>query len=183
MRTALLLVALLGCSKKTDAPAAGSAEGSAKHAPLTGSGQGADTPAPGPGITVVHSVGEFSGTYDKAFGKLANGDEPTTIAFVRGCPAAACADNPFEIEALAAKCPKAYLALAKLRGESPHPGHNRAEFLFAGPAEKASTVTLDDKVKLELTDINQDGIAGSASEKMENSSVTGSFKAEICPRT
>jgi hypothetical protein len=187
MRTALLLIALFGCGKKTDsdapsATAAGSSEGSAKPRATGGSGEGADTPPPGAGLTVVHSVGEFSGTYDKAFGKLANGDEPTTIAFLRGCPAASCADNVFEIESLAAKCPKGYLALAKLRGTEPRPGHHRSDFTFAGPAEKASTATIE-KVKLELSDIGPDGIAGSVAQKSEDSSVTGTFKAEVCPRT
>ncbi|MEO8552836.1 MAG: hypothetical protein ABI678_22815, partial [Kofleriaceae bacterium] len=178
---------LLGCGKKTehDAPsatAAGSSDGSAKPHAIGGSGEGADTPPPGVGLTVAHSVGEFSGTYDKAFGKLANGDEPTTIAFLRGCSAASCADNVFEIESLAAKCPKGYLALAKLRGEEPRAGHRRADVVFAGPAEKSSTVTIE-KVKLEITDMGPDGIAGSASQKSEDTSVTGTFKAEICPRT
>src|SRR6201999_4442620 len=102
----------------------------------TGSGEGADTPAPGPGLTVAHTVPEFSGTYDKVFGKLANTDEPTTIAFVRGCPAIVCTDNVFEIESIAAKCPKAYLAIATLQGPESTPGHRHSDLLFSGPAEK-----------------------------------------------
>src|SRR4051794_31204301 len=97
MRLALALAVLaLGCGKKDAAktddngPAAAPHKGSGQ---ATGSGEGADTPAPGPGLTVASNVPEFSGTYDKVFGKLANADEPTTIAFVRGCPAIACTDN------------------------------------------------------------------------------------------
>jgi hypothetical protein len=179
------LVAALGCGKKDAAP---KGEGSAAKA--GGSGQGEGTPPAGPGLTVVHSVGEFSGTYDKAFGKLASGDDPTTLAFVRGCPALACADNVFEIESIGTKCPKAYLALVTLKSDGePKPGRHDREVTFAssgassgaGPGAKASTVTLD-KVRFEITDIGPDGIAGTASQKTTESSVSGTFKAEICGR-
>jgi len=180
MRVALLACVLaFGCAKKDAAKAdQGSAKGSAQ---ATGSGEGADTPPPGPGLTVKHSVPEFSGAYDKAFGKLANNDEPTTIAFVRDCPALVCTDNVFEIESIANKCPKAYLAIATLPGPESKSGHRHSDILFSGPAEKAMTATLE-HVKLEITDIGPDGIAGSASQKTTESSVSGSFKAEICGR-
>jgi hypothetical protein len=185
MRFALVLVVVLvGCGKKDAAKADDNGSAAAPHkgsGQATGSGEGADTPAAGPGITVAHSVPEFSGTYDKAFGKLANADEPTTIAFVRGCPAIACADNVFEIESIAAKCPKAYLAIATIPGGESKPGHRHSDVLFSGPAEKPATATLE-HVKLEITDLGPDGIAGSASQKTTESSVSGTFKAEICGR-
>jgi hypothetical protein len=193
MRLALSIVctlAALGCGKKDAAKAdddGSGAGGSGEHhghhdkAGATGSGEGADTPAPGAGITVVHNVTEFSGTYDKVFGKLANADEPTTIAFVRGCPAVVCTDNVFEIESLANKCPKAYLVTATIQGADPKPGHLHSDLAFSGPAEKPATATLE-HVKLEITDIGQDGIAGSAIQKTTESSVSGAFKAEICGR-
>ncbi|HET9991748.1 MAG TPA: hypothetical protein VFQ65_24635 [Kofleriaceae bacterium] len=183
MRLALAMVcvlAALGCGKK-DAAKTDDNGSAGHHHGATGSGEGAGTPAPGPGITVAHSVPEFSGTYDKVFGKLANADEPTTLAFVRGCPAIACTDNVFEIESIAAKCPKAYLALATIPGQDPKPGHRHSDLAFAGPAEKPATATLE-HVKLEITDIGPDGIAGSAIQKTTESSVSGAFKAEICGR-
>ena len=185
MRLALFacVLAAAGCGKKDAAKADdnGSAAPKKGSGQATGSGEGADTPAPGPGITVAHTVPEFSGTYDKVFGKLANADEPTTIAFVRGCPAIVCTDNVFEIESIAQKCPKAYLAIATIPAGESKPGHRHSDVLFSGPAEKPATATLE-HVKLELTDLGPDGIAGSASQKTTESSVSGSFKAEICGR-
>jgi len=176
-----LLVIAAACGKNKDAPA-GEGAGSSKAASrVGGSGEGADTPPPGPGLTVKHTVGEFSGTYDKVFGKLPNDVEGTTIAFVRGCPNVVCTDNVFEIESLAAKCPKAYLALATIAGQDPKPGHHRSDLSFAGPAEKASTAVLE-HVRLEISAIGPDGIAGEATQKTTESSVSGAFKAEICGR-
>ncbi|HEY6036989.1 MAG TPA: hypothetical protein VIV58_22070 [Kofleriaceae bacterium] len=182
MRVALLgCVLALGCGKKDAAKADQGSAAAKGSGQATGSGEGADTPAAGPGLTVAHTVPEFSGTYDKAFGKLANTDEPTTIAFVRGCPALACTDNVFEIESIAAKCPKAYLAIATIPAGESKPGHRHSDMLFSGPAEKPATATLE-HVKLEITDIGPDGIAGSAKQKTTESSVSGTFKAEICGR-
>ncbi|MEP6864256.1 MAG: hypothetical protein ABJE66_26790 [Deltaproteobacteria bacterium] len=181
---AVFVVVAAGCGKKDPAKTDDNGSAAAPHkgsGQATGSGEGADTPAPGPGITVAHTVPEFTGTYDKVFGKLANADEPTTLAFVRGCPAIACTDNVFEIESIAAKCPKAYLAIATFPGQDPKPGHRHSDLAFSGPAEKPSTATLE-HVKLEITDIGPDGIAGSASQKTTESSVSGAFKAEICGR-
>ena len=173
-----LIVALAlasACGKKASESGTGSGSGSGLTAET-------DKAAPtGPGITVTHSVAEFSGSYDKVFGKLANADEPTTIAFVRGCPSIACTDNVFEIESIAAKCPKAYLALATVKGQDPKPGSHHAAVTFAGPAEKPSTATLE-HVKLEISAISQDGIEGEAVQKTTESSVAGKFKAEICGR-
>ncbi|HEX7704225.1 MAG TPA: hypothetical protein VF403_25960 [Kofleriaceae bacterium] len=178
-----LLIVAAACGKKSDAPATeSSGSGSSKAASrVGGSGEGADTPPPGPGLTVKHTVDEFSGTYDKVFAKLANDAEGTTIAFVRGCPNVVCTDNVFEIEALAAKCPKAYLALATIQGQDPKPGHHRSDLTFAGPAEKSSTAVLE-HVRLEISAIGPDGIAGEAIQKTTESSVAGTFKAEICGR-
>lgn len=187
MRQALALVSLVslaslaslgsGCGKKQEAAAtAGSAV-----VPITGSA--AAVPLTGPGVTITSSQNpEVAGTYDRAFAKLANADEPTTIVFVRGCPALACTDNVFEIEAIAAKCPKAFLATAKLEGKTPKPGDHMANVVVAGPADKASTVTLE-QVDLGLTAIGPDGVAGSATQKTTESVVSGSFTAEICGRT
>ena len=173
-----LAVLACACGKKADAPAT---EGSGKAARTGGSGDGADTPPPGPGLTVKHTVDEFSGTYDKVFAKLANDAEPTTIAFVRGCPAVVCTDNVFEIEALAAKCPKAYLALAVIQGQAPKPGHHRSDLKFAGPAAQPATAVLE-HVRLEVSAIGPDGVAGEAIQKTTESSVAGMFNAEICGR-
>lgn len=182
MRLALVaLVLAFGCGKQDAGKAGQGSAATQGSARATGSGEGAGTPAPGPGLTVSHTVPEFSGTYDKVFGKLANSDEPTTLAFVRGCPALACADNVFEIESIANKCPKAYLALATLPAGESKPGHRHSDLAFSGPAEKPATATLE-HVRLEITDLGPDGIAGTASQKTTESSVSGSFKAEICGR-
>lgn len=172
---ALVLATACGKKKAEESSGTGSASGS-------GSTAATDKAAPtGPGITVTHSVPEFSGSYDKVFGKLANADEPTTIAFVRGCPNVVCTDNVFEIESLAAKCPKAYLAIATIKGQDPKPGSHHSDVTFAGPAEKPSTGTLE-HVRLEISAISQDGIEGEAVQKTTESSVAGKFKAEICGR-
>ncbi|MEO8845154.1 MAG: hypothetical protein ABI591_24760 [Kofleriaceae bacterium] len=178
---ALALLLITACSKKSETPAtagSGSGAGSSKAA-AGGSGEGA-APA-GPGLTVKHSVGEFSGSYDKVFAKLANDAEGTTIAFVRGCPSVVCTDNVFELESLAAKCPKAYLALATIQGQDPQPGPHRSDLTFAGPAEKSSTAVLE-HVRLEISAIGPDGVAGEAFQTTTESSVSGTFKAEICGR-
>jgi hypothetical protein len=177
---AIALVLASACGKKAAQESSGSA--SASGSASTATAKSDDKAAPtGPGITVTHSVAEFSGSYDKVFGKLANADEPTTIAFVRGCPTVVCTDNVFEIESLAAKCPKAYLAIATIMGQDPKPGHHHSDVTFSGPAEKPSTGTLE-HVRLEITAISQDGIEGEAVQKTTESSVAGTFKAEICGR-
>ncbi len=189
MRYALCLaLALVACKTKEAAPtAAGSAAsaasaGSAARSGASGSGAGADTPAAGPGVSIASSVNpEVAGGYAKAFAKLANADEPTTIVFVRGCPALACTDNVFEIESIAQKCPKAFTATATIPDKDPKPGHLMSDLLVAGPAEKAATITLKD-VALEVTDLGPDGIAGSAVQSTTESKVSGAFKAEICGR-
>lgn len=186
MRIALAIaLVVVGCGKKDAAKTGDQGSAGSGHrrdnGEATGSGEGADTPGGGPGLKVAHNVPEFSGTYDKVFGKLANADEPTTIAFVRGCPAIVCTDNVFEIESIANKCPKAYLAIATIPGQDPKPGHRHSDLAFSGPAEKPATATLE-HVKLEITDIGPDGIAGTASQKTTESSVGGTFKAEICGR-
>jgi hypothetical protein len=184
---ALATLASGACGKKHEpAPAAGSAaastSGSAGIATSAGSGAGAASPRTGPGVTVTSSQNpEVSGTYDRAFAKLANADEPTTIVFVRGCPALACTDNVFEIEAIAAKCPKAFLATAKLESKTPKPGDQMANLVVAGPADRSSTVTLE-QVDLGLTALGPDGVEGSATQKTTESAVSGSFTAEICAR-
>jgi hypothetical protein len=180
IRFIAIAVLLVACGKKADAPAgAGSGKGPASR--TGGSGDGADTPPPGPGMTVKHTVDDFSGTYDRVFAKLPNDAEGTTIAFVRGCPAIACTDNVFEIEGLAAKCPKAYIAIAKIDGQDPKPGKFYYDMTFAGPAEKVATATLE-KVRLAISAIGPDGVAGEISQKTTESSVSGTFKAEICGR-
>jgi hypothetical protein len=178
---AIALVLASACGKKKAEESSGSASGSASGSGSTDTTK-TDKAAPtGPGITVTHSVPELSGSYDKVFGKLANADEPTTIAFVRGCPSVACTDNVFEVESLAAKCPKAYLAIATIKGQDPKPGTHHSDMVFSGPAEKPSTGTLE-HVRLEISAISQDGIEGEAVHKTTDSSVAGKFKAEICGR-
>ncbi len=183
MRAALAIALVLagGCGKKKEA---GSMEGAAptKGSATSGSGAGAASPPTGPGVSITSSTNpEFAGTYDKAFAKLGNADEATTIVFVRGCPSLVCSDNVFEIEAIAAKCPKAYLATAALAAKNPKPGDHMADVVIAGPAEKSSTITLP-QVDLTLTQVGQDGVAGSAAQSTTESKVSGSFSAEICGR-
>jgi len=189
---AIALVLAGGCGKKKDA---GPTEGSGaaptrgtsgtsgtKGSATSGSGAGAESPPAGPGISITSSINpEIAGTYDKAFAKLGNADEATTIVFVRGCPALVCTDNVFELESIAVKCPKAYLATAALAAKSPKPGDHMADVVVAGPAEKSSTITLA-QVDLTLTAIGQDGVAGSAAQSTTESKVSGSFNAEICGR-
>ncbi len=182
---ALAALAAGACGKKQEARATAGSAGVPTKAPAAAgaaSGAGPASPPTGPGVTITSSLDpEVSGTYDRAFAKLANADEPTTIVFVRGCPALACTDNVFEIEAIASKCPKAFLATAKVESEHPKPGDHMADVIVAGPAEKSSTVTLE-QVDLGLTAIGPDGVAGSATQKTTESAVNGSFTAEICGR-
>lgn len=188
MRVALAIAFVLtgACGKKKDAgPTEGSApvtSGTSGTFGTSGTKGSATSALAVPGVSISTSVNpEFAGTYDKAFAKLGNADEATTIAFVRGCPALLCTDNVFEIESIAAKCPKAYLATAALAVKNPKPGDHMSDVVVAGPAERSSTLTLA-RVDLTLTDVGQDGVAGSASQSTTESKVSGSFKAEICGR-
>jgi len=171
---ALAVVACKGKPKDASAPepagsAASSATPPADHAE-----------APKNGIAVAHIVPEFSGTYDRVLAQLASGDEPNTIAFVRGCPRLGCDPGAWEPEQVAHVCPRAYLATVKIPGDKT--GRFRVTMSFAGPAESAGTATLEE-VRVELTQLGTDGVAGSASQKTTESEVKGSFTAEVCPRT
>jgi hypothetical protein len=183
--SAALLAVVAGCGKQPDPTKQAGGSGSAGSAKAAASDDDSDD-APGGGLTVTDTATpEFSGSYDKVFAKLANADEGVTLAFVRGCPALVCTDNVFEIESIAGKCPKAYLALATLPkgpdGRDPKAGHHRRELLLAGPAEKPATATVD-KVTLEISDLGPDGVIGRARSKTTDASVKGAFKAEICGR-
>jgi hypothetical protein len=170
------------CGKKQEAtPAAGSATAPTKGAPTKG-GTPAGAAGASPGVSITSTANpEVAGTYDKAFAKLANADEQTTIVFVRGCPALACTDNVFELESIAQKCPTAFLATATLESKEPKPGDHMATMVVAGPANRSSTITLE-QVDLGLTVISADRVAGSAAQKTTESAVSGSFDAEICDR-
>jgi hypothetical protein len=174
MRFAIVVcVVLVACKSK---PKDAAPEPAGSNAPAKAD----DKPAKHAGLAITHSVPEFSGTYDKVLAQLARGDEPTTIAFVRGCPALTCETGAWEPEQVAHVCPKAYIATVKITGDQP--GKFHATMSFAGPAENASTATLDD-VRVELTALGTGGVAGSVSNKTTESSVDGSFTADVCPRT
>src|SRR5512146_1895906 len=170
MRVAIVLVALLAACKSkpkdTPEPAGSAAPGQAE-------------PAAAAGLSITHVVPEFSGSYDRVLAQLARGDEPTTIAFVRGCPKLGCDTGAWEPEAVAHVCPKAYIATVKIAGDQPGTFH--VPMSFAGPAESASTATLDG-VRISLTALGNDGVTGTAAQKTTESEGKGSFTAEVCPR-
>ncbi|CAN5249567.1 hypothetical protein BH11MYX1_BH11MYX1_14730 [soil metagenome] len=186
MGLCLALAALMfgACGKKQEVPQGqGSAAAPRKGSAVAGDpSPGAASPAAGPGVSITSTVNpEVSGTYDRAFAKLANADEPTTIVFVRGCPGLRCTDNVFEIESIAQKCPTAFLATAVVEGSNPEPGDHMANLVVAGPAARSSTVTLAE-VDLGLTAIGSETVAGSATQKTTESAVAGAFTAEVCGR-
>lgn len=176
MKHLALAVLLIACGKKADAPAEGSAEAApAKSKPAPAK---AKPTSGGPGLQIQAVVPEFSGTYDKAFALAANDAEPLQLAFVRDCPSLVCTDNAFEAESVTKKCPNAFVAYARLKGEDPKPGHHRATFELASAG---GTSTLE-HVHLEIDSIDNEHVTGSAELSKTDSKITGSFDALICGR-
>jgi len=135
----------------------------------------------GGGLAITDAlIPEFSGRYDKAFARLRGDDNQVVVAFVRGCPALTCATGPWEVEKVAHQCPNAYVATATVAGSEPDTFH--LDLKLAGPAHHASTGTIE-QVELVLTAVGNDGVAGSVSVQNTDATVSGSFKAEVCPRT
>lgn len=172
-----LVLVVTSCKKKhDDAPASGSG-GSAEKSP----DQPPAPPATGAGVTITdNAVPEFSGGYDKVFAQLRNEDNQTVVAFVRGCPSLTCTPGPWEPEQVSHTCPKAYIATVTIGGFTPDRYH--VDMKIAGPADNAATGTIE-HVKVELTDVGNDGVAGSVSIENTDATVSGSFKAQVCPRT
>jgi hypothetical protein len=142
-------------------------------------GVAAASGSPASGISIKDSlVPEFSGQYDKAFAKR-NGDGHTTIAFVRDCAKLTCAPGPWEPEQVARTCPKAYIATIKLGGS---PDHYTADIKVAGPADNVSTGTVE-QVDAKLTQVDNTAVIGTLSVHNSDADVSGSFTAEVCPRT
>jgi hypothetical protein len=170
-----IVLSVTSCKKKhDDAPApAGSAAAAPANPP--------SAPASGPGVTITDTaVPDFSGSYDKVFAQLRNDDNQTVVAFVRGCPSLTCTPGPWEPEQVSHTCPKAYIATVTIGGFTPDRYH--VDMKIAGPADSAATATIE-HVKVELTDVGNDGVAGSVSIENTDASVSGTFKAEVCPRT
>ena len=139
----------------------------------------AGTPPAG-GISIKDSlVPEFSGQYTKAFAQR-DGDARTVIAFVRDCPRLTCAPGPWEPEQVAHTCPKAYIAKLTIAGSSPD--HYTADIKIAGPAANVSTATIE-QVDAKLTRVDNSAVTGSLSVHNSDADVSGSFTAEVCPRT
>jgi hypothetical protein len=170
----IALLALAACKSKdkTEPAPAGSAAAAPKP----------DEPAAAvKGLTVQHQVPEFSGAYDAVFAQVSDADHQTVIAFVRGCPALTCDPGPWETEAVAHTCPKAFIATAKI--PSLAAGKYTVDLAFAGPVENVSTATLE-AVRIELTKVDaNEGVEGSVSQKTTESSANGTFAAKVCPRT
>jgi hypothetical protein len=132
------------------------------------------------GVSIKDSlVPEFSGQYTKAFAKR-DGDSRTVLAFVRDCPKLTCAPGPWEPEKVAHTCPKAYIATITIAGSTPD--HYTADIKVAGPAANVSTGTVE-QVDAKLTQVDNSGVAGSLSVHNSDADVSGSFTAEVCPRT
>jgi hypothetical protein len=132
------------------------------------------------GISIKDSlVPEFSGNYTKAFARR-DGDSHTVLAFVRDCPQLTCAPGPWEPEQVAHACPKAYIAKLTIGGSSPD--HYTADIKISGPAENVSTGTVE-QVDAKLTRVDNGAVAGSLSLHNSDADVSGSFTAEVCPRT
>jgi hypothetical protein len=140
----------------------------------------AGTPAASGGISIKDSlVPEFSGQYAKAFAQR-DGDERTVIAFVRDCPRLTCAPGPWEPEQVAHTCPKAYIAKLTIAGSSPD--HYTADIKVAGPADHVATGTIE-QVDAKLSRVDNGAVVGSLSVHNSDADVSGSFTAEVCPRT
>jgi hypothetical protein len=140
----------------------------------------AGTPPASGGISIKDSlVPEFSGQYAKAFARR-DGDSRTVIAFVRDCPQLTCAPGPWEPEQVAHTCPKAYIAKLTIGGSSPD--HYTADIKVAGPAANVSTGTIE-QVDAKLTRVDNSAVTGSVSVHNSDADVSGSFTAEVCPRT
>jgi hypothetical protein len=167
MRIAIAL-ALAGCWH--DAPIA---------APAPAVAPAAHQPGIGGEVAITDVlVPEFSGHYRGAFVQLATDDEPATLALVRGCPALTCTPGPWEIEQVAHACPQAYIATLTV----PSPTGGTIDMIVAGPAEHASTATIE-QVELAFEVLGNDGADGSVMVDNADAKVSGSFKAEVCPRT
>jgi hypothetical protein len=140
----------------------------------------AGTPPAGGGISIKDSlVPEFSGQYAKAFAQR-DGDERTVIAFVRDCPRLTCAPGPWEPEQVAHTCPKAYIAKLTIAGSSPD--HYTADIKVSGPADHVATGTIE-QVDAKLSRVDNGAVVGSLSVHNSDADVSGSFTAEVCPRT
>lgn len=170
-------LALAACSKKHDDKPAPAAD---KPMPV------APAPTGASGLAVKDGpVPEFSGSYDKVLAQIDAGAKHTMLAFVRGCPALTCDPGAWEPEQVAHVCPKAYLATFDIPTDevsSPDGATFKLDLHLAGPAENASTGTLE-RIKLELSHLDHDGVSGRAHHHTTDSSVDGSFHAEVCPRT
>lgn len=168
-------VLAFACSKKSSSPA----EESKPAPPAAGPGAVAPPAAPsGNGLQVKHVIPDFTGTYDAAFAQLKPTE--TVIAFVRDCPKLTCEVGAWEAEQVKAVCPKAYLATLHVPGQAA--GRFKLDLGFAGPADNIATGTLE-AVSVELTAVGQDGVEGSVTQRTTESSVTGQFKAQVCPLT
>ena len=174
----VLVLAAVSCKKK---PAAEVASGSAATPTAPTAAETPAAPPPSNGLAIKDVlVPEYSGSYDKVFARLDQDAQATIVAFVRGCPALTCAPGPWEPEQVAHTCPQAYIATISVGGLVPSRAH--VDLKLAGPAEHASTATIEG-VSVDLTDVGNDGVAGSVTVENTDATVNGSFKAEVCPRT
>jgi hypothetical protein len=182
MRIALVLLVAAACSKGSakNTPDPEPSKDPAKGAAKDPSGGEAEPVEQAKGVSVKLEAAEFSGSYDKVFGRYTNGTDPNVIVFVKGCAKLTCDPGPWEPEQVAHVCPKAYLATATFAGDKK--GKFKVDLKFAGPADNPSTATKEG-VWLDLTKLDNDGIAGKASQKDEVSNVKGEFTATLCPRT
>jgi hypothetical protein len=170
-RLVLALAIVVGCKSK-EPPQAPEPAVAPKPQPA---------PASGAGLSITDTlVPEFSGSYDKVLAQVRDDDHRTVIAFVRGCPALTCETGAWEPEQVAHVCPQAAIATVTVDGEAA--GGFRVDLKLAGPAEHAATATIE-RVSVELTRVEHDGVDGSAHVDNSDAHVDGAFHAEVCPRT
>ncbi len=170
-------LALAACSKKHDDKPAPPAD---KPMPVAPAPTGASSLAVKDG-----PVPEFSGSYDKVLAQIDAQAKHTTLAFVRGCPALTCDPGAWEIEQIAHVCPKAYLATFDIPTDEVTTTDGKklhADLHLSGPADQASTGTIE-HVRLEISHLDHDAVIGIAHHETTDSSVDGTFHAEVCPRT
>src|SRR5882762_1093556 len=111
MRIALVLVLAAACSKgsakNAPDPEKEPAKGAAKDPAAKDPGGDEAEPVEQAGVNVKLEAKEFSGSYDKVFGRFTNGTDPNVIVFVKGCAKLTCDPGPWEPEQVAHVCPKA----------------------------------------------------------------------------